>query len=305
MNLKLWRIVERFCRGQEFDPEAFGAFGRLVEEDQEEAIRKKIKSWSDEELEQLSFLISGTLDTIDNPQNPNGVLQCQGLYVTGSQASLLRLGNKEIPKEVRSEMVESVSHSLPDQAEIIVGSHIVPVTWVHGFSWKQWRSALARDIAMFSRPSKAQPKQAPESQAWMLPVFVEKGHLFADVQADVGEAGVSTLGTELAAALARVFETMLGSMPPDVSIHPIVAAAHVCWANAKAIAVYEWARAIKAEAQAARRAVLLEERPHRGSVRARDAQTRRIIATLNADASFPVDGTRMTIKLIMGGGPSV
>jgi uncharacterized protein YbcI len=300
MNLKMWRIVDRFCRGQEFDPEAFGAFARLVEEDQEEAIRKKIKSWSNEELEQFSFLISGTLDTIDNPQSPGGVLQCQGLYLTGSQASLLHLGNQEIPKKVRGEMVKSVSHSLPDEAEIIVGSRIVPVTWVHGFSWKQWRAALARDIAMFSRPSKVQPKQAPESQAWILPVFVEKGHLFADMQADVSEAGVSTLGTELAVALARVFKTMLGSLPPDVSIHPIVAAAHACWANAKAIAVYQWAKAIQAGAQAAGRAVLLEEKPHRGSVRARDRKTRKIIAALDADASFPVDGTGMAVQLIMG-----
>jgi hypothetical protein len=305
MNLKMWRIVERFCRGQEFDPEAFGAFARLVEEDQEEAIRKKVSAWSDQELEQLSFLISGTLDTIDNPSNPGGVLQCQGLYITGSHASLLRLGSQEIPKKARLKMIQSVSHSLPDQAEIIVGSHIVPVTWVHGFSWKQWRAALARDVAMFSRPSKAQPKQAPESQAWILPVFVEKGHLFVDVPADVSEAGVSTLGTELAAALTRVFEVMLGALPSDVSVHPIVAAAHACWGNAKAIAVYDWAKAIKAGAQAAGRAVLLEEKPHRGSVRASDAQTRRIIATLNADASFPVDGTEMTIKLIMGGGPAV
>src|SRR5258708_3926344 len=113
MNLKLWRIVERFCRGQVFDLAAFGAFAQLVDESQEEAIRKKLRAWSDQELEQFSFLISGTLDTIDNPQNPNGVLQCQGLYITGSAASLLRLGSHEIPNEVRLALAKSLSDLLP------------------------------------------------------------------------------------------------------------------------------------------------------------------------------------------------
>jgi hypothetical protein len=64
--------------------------------------------------------------------------------------------------------------------------------------------------------------------------------------------------------------------------------------------VYQWAKAIQAGAQAAGRAVLLEEKPHRGSVRARDRKTRKIIAALDADASFPVDGTGMAVQLIMG-----
>lgn len=303
MNLQLWRIVERFCRGQVFDPAAFGAFAQLVEENQEDAMRKKIRAWSDQELEQFSFLISGTLDTIDNPQNPNGVLQCQGLYITGSEASLLRLGSHEIPKEVRLALAKSFSDLLPGQARIIIGSRIVPVTWVHGFAWNQWRAALARDSAMFSHPCKGQPKQAPESQGWMLPVFVEKGHLMADLEASVSEAGVSTLGRELTTALARVLEKIHGPLPSDVSIHPILAAAHCCWSNAKVIAVYQWAKAIQTSSQAARKPILLEEGPRRGSVRVRDARTKRVIAALRADASFPVDGTRMALKLLIDGGP--
>ena len=302
MNLKLWRIVERFCRGQVFDPAAFGAFAQLVDENQEDAIRKKIGAWSDQELEQFSFLISGTLDTIDDPQNPNGVLQCQGLYITGSEASLLGLGSHEIPKEVRLAVAKSLSDLLPGQARIIIGSRIVPVTWVHGFAWNQWRAALARDGAMFSRPCKGQPKQAPESQAWMLPVFVEKGHLMADLEAGVSEAGVSTLGRELATALARVLNKMHGPLPSGVSIHPILAAAHCCWGNTKMIAVYQWAKAIQATAKAARYSVRLEEGPRRGSVRVRDARTKQVIAALRADASFPVDGTRMALKLVTHGG---
>ena len=303
MNLKLWRIVERFCRGQVFDLAAFGAFAQLVDENQEDAIRKKVRAWSDQELEQFSFLISGTLDTIDNPQNPNGVLQCQGLYITGSEASLLRLGSHEIPNEVRLAVAKSLSDLLPGQARIIIGSRIVPVTWVHGFAWNQWRAALARDGAMFSRPCKGQPKQAPESQAWMLPVFVEKGHLMADLEAGVSEAGVSTLGRELATALARVLKKMHGPLPSDVSIHPILAAAHCCWGNAKIIAVYQWAKAVQTGAKAARQSILLEEGECRGSVRARDARTKQVIAALEADPSFPVDGTSMALKLITDDGP--
>ncbi|HZR18469.1 MAG TPA: hypothetical protein VFE51_14345 [Verrucomicrobiae bacterium] len=304
MNLKLWRVVERFCRGQVYDPAAFVAFAQLVEENQEDAIRKKIRAWSDAELEQFSFLISGTLDTINNPQNPNGVLQCQGLYIIGSEASLLRLGSQEIPKEIRLAMAKSLGDLLPGQARIIIGSRIVPVTWVHGFAWAQWRAALARDGAMFGRPSKGQPKQSPESQAWMLPVFVEKGDLMAELEAGVSEAGVSTLGSELAGALAKVLKKMHGPLPSDVSIHPILAAAHCCWANAKMIAVYEWVKAIQTGAKAARRSVLLEEGPRRGSVRVKDARTKQVIATLKADPSFPVDGTSLALKVITDGGSS-
>jgi len=176
-------------------------------------MRKEIRTWSQQQLEQFSFLISGTLDTIDDPQRPNGVLQCQGLYITGSEASLLPLGSREIPKEVRLAVAKSFSDLLPDQARIIIGSRIVPVTWAHGFTWKQWRAALARDGAMFSRPRKEQPMQAPESQAWILPVFVEKGHLMADLEADASEVGVSELGGELAIALERVLKEMHGALP--------------------------------------------------------------------------------------------
>lgn len=155
---------------------------------------------------------------------------------------------------------------------------------------------------MFSRPCKGQPKQAPESQAWMLPVFVEKGHLMADLEAGVSEAGVSTLGRELATALERVLKKMHGPLPLDVSIHPILAAAHCCWANAKIIAVYQWAKAIQTGAKAARQSILLEEGPRRGSVRVRDARTKQVVAVLRADPSFPVDGTSMALKLITDGG---
>jgi hypothetical protein len=188
MDLKLWRVVERFCRGGDFDAAAFGAFGKLVEQDQEAAIRKKVSQWNEEELEQLSFLISGTLDTVGDPQGGERVLQCRGLYLTGSEASLVAVGSREISNQTRQGMAESVSECLPDQTRIIIGSRIVPVTWVHGFTWKQWRAGLARDVAMFSRPCKEQPRQAPESQAWILPVFVEKGDLLADLEADVSSA---------------------------------------------------------------------------------------------------------------------
>ena len=298
MNLKLWRIVERFCRGRVFEPAAFGAFAQLVEEDQEEAIRRKILTWNDQELEQFSFLMSGTLDTIDNPQKPTGVLQCQGLYITGSEASLLPLGLREIPKEVRLALAKSLSHLSPHQAQIIIGSRIVPATWVHGFAWNHWRAALARDDTMFSRPCKKQPIQALESQAWILPLFVEKGHFTAELEGDVSEFGVSMLGRELATALSRVFKDMHGTVPSVVSVHPILAAAHCCWSNAKVIAVYQWAKAIQTSARAARKPVLLEEGPRRGSVRIRDARTKQVIAALKADASFPVDGTKMALKLL-------
>jgi hypothetical protein len=97
----------------------------------------------------------------------------------------------------------SLSVVLPDQNRIIVGSRIVPATWVHGFSWKQWRAGLERGDAMFSRPCKAQPRQAPQSQAWILPVFIEKGDFMAESEADVSMAGSAGVGVKLADALAR------------------------------------------------------------------------------------------------------
>jgi hypothetical protein len=42
MKLKLWRAVERFCCGSIFDPANFGAFAQLVEENQEDTVRKKV-----------------------------------------------------------------------------------------------------------------------------------------------------------------------------------------------------------------------------------------------------------------------
>ncbi len=303
MNLKLWRIVERFCRGPVLDPVAFEAFAQLVEDDQEDAIRRKIRAWSDQELEQFSFLISGTLDTIDNPQKPAGVLQCQGLYITGSEAALLPLGSREIPKEVRLALAKPLSALSPNHEQMIIGSRIVPATWVHGFAWKHWRAALARDGAMFSRPCKKQPHQAPEAQAWILPVFVEKGPLTAGLEGDVSEVGVSAVGRELASALARVLMELHRPLPSDVSIHPILAAAHCCWSNAKVIAVYHWAKAIQASAQTTGKPVLLEEGPRRGSVRVKDARTKQVIAALRSDPSFPVDGTRMALKLLTDHGP--
>ena len=303
MNLRLWRVVERFCRGGVFDASAFDAFAQLVEEDQEAAIRKKVSRWNETELEQLSFLISGTLDTVVDRQDGDCILQCRGLYLTGPESSLSALGRREISNRVRNGLTEVVSEFLPDHTRIIVSSRVVSVTWVHGFTWKQWRAGLARDAAMFSRPCQAQPKQAPESQAWILPVFVEKGDLLADLEPDISAVGVSALGTALAEALTGYLSRPSDSMPEDISIHPILAAAHCCWANAKTIAVYEWAKRIQSQARAAGRIVLLEESPRRGSVRARDARTKEIIATLKADASFPVDGTALAIQLLMDGRP--
>jgi hypothetical protein len=299
MDLKLWRVVERFCREKVLDPEAFGAFAQLVEEDHEETIRKRLRRWSQNDRAQFSFLMSGVLDTVDDPQHPKGVLQCQGLYLTGTEASLRALGAQEIPQAVRVTLAESLGGLLADQVRIIIGSRIVPVTWVHGFSWKQWRAALAREGSMFSRPCKAQPSQAPESQGWILPVFVEKADLMAELEADVLETGVSAVGKKLALALARVFRKMHGDVPPDVSIHPILAAAHCCWTNAKMIAVYEWARAIQKSAQSAGQTIILEEGPRRGSVRVKDGRTKRVLATLKAEASFPVDGTGMALESLI------
>ena len=301
MNRKLWHVVERFCRGGILDESAFRAFGQLVESDQEAAIRRRVQSWSEAALEQLSLLMSGTLDTVGDPGSDHRVLQCRGLYLTGPEASLLPLGKREIPVPARKRITELVSQSGPHQTRIILGSRIVPVTWVHGFSWKQWRAGLARDDAMFTRPCKAQPRQAPESQAWILPVFIEKEHLLTDLGLEVSADGVSEIGRALAQGLTHYFQEVNDALPSDLTIHPILAAAHCCWANAKTIAVYEWAQGVQAREQAAGRSLVLEERPHRGAVQARDAETKRIVATLQADASFPVDGTGMAIQLLMNG----
>src|SRR5260370_22510173 len=91
---------------------------------------------------------------------------------------------------------------------------------------------------------------------------------------------------------------MHGALPSDVSIHPILAAAHCCWGNAKIIAVYQWAKAIQTGAKAARQSILLEEGPRRGSVRARDARTTQLIPSLEPTPSFPVKGPSMPLKLI-------
>src|SRR6266404_1684 len=101
MEARLWRPVERFCRHHEFNPIVFNAFAELVDQDQEQTIRQKIKNWSSDALEELSFLISATIDTIDNPDGSDTVFQCQGLYITGPQKSLLPLASKEIPKTLR------------------------------------------------------------------------------------------------------------------------------------------------------------------------------------------------------------
>jgi hypothetical protein len=101
--------------------------------------------------------------------------------------------------------------------------------------------------------------------------------------------------------LARFLRSGKGRLPSDISIHPILAAAHCCWANAKTIAVYEWAKNVQARAQAAGRSTALEERPQRGSVQLRDVRTKEILAAFEADASFPVDGTSMAIQLLMDG----
>jgi len=64
-----WRLVERFCRRPAFDPAGIEAFARLVEDDQEEAIRQRVKSWGSNARERLSFLISAVLDTVDEDGN--------------------------------------------------------------------------------------------------------------------------------------------------------------------------------------------------------------------------------------------
>jgi hypothetical protein len=301
MESRLWRPVERFCRHHEFNPTVFNAFVELVEQDEEEAIRQRIKNWSSDALEQFSFLISATIDTIDNPDGSDTVFQCQGLYITGPQESLAALGRKEIPKKLRDAIAIVSGKTIREQNEIIVGSHIIPATWVHGFTWKQWRAGLARDAAMFQRPCKNQPKQAQEAQAWILPVFVQK-EIFSGLTLEEmpEQNGVSPMGQLLRVEIKNVFEQMYGVLPHDVWIHPVLAAAHCCWAQAKMIAVCEWLKGIKTKAHTLGQSVLVEEAPVRGSVQVRQAHTGNLIAALIADPSFPVDGTSLAIELSSG-----
>ena len=181
--------------------------------------------------------------------------------------------------------------SLPRGSTVLVGSS----------GARRWRGMRPCSTAR----ANSQPRQAPESQAWILPVFVEKCQLLAELEADVSVARVSGLGPELADLLTRFFIRVNGLWPLDVSIRPILAAAHACWANAKMIAVHEWAKGMQTRAQAEGRAIVLEEGPHRGAVQVRDARTRRMIAALEPDASFPVDGTRMAIELLTNGRPAI
>jgi hypothetical protein len=298
MDSTLWSVVERFCRHNDANPIAFDAFAQLVEQNGEDDIRSKIKPWSEDALEQVSFLISATLDTIENPDNSETVLQCQGLYITGPQKSLLPLASREIPIQSRNEIGAVLAERLPEQGDIIIGSHIIPATWVHGFSWKQWRAGLARDAAMFQRPCKKQPKQAEDAQAWILPVFVTK-KLFADVSVDPLEepTGVSPMSQLLCAGIKQVLVQLHGGVPQDVWIHPVLAAAHCCWAHAKTIAICDWLKGVNAQAVANGQSILIEEAPPRGSVRVRESRTGRLVAELIGDASFPVDGTGMAIEL--------
>jgi hypothetical protein len=298
MDSKLWSVVQRFCRHNGVNPLAFDAFAELVEQNAEDDIRSKIKGWSENALEQVSFLVSATLDTIYDPDNSERIFQCQGLFITGPQKSLLPLASREIPNKSRNEMRAVLAEKLPEQGDIIIGSHIIPATWVHGFTWKQWRAGLARDAAMFQRPCKKQPKQAEDAQAWILPVFVTKS-LFPPVPADPMEepTGVSSLGRLLCAGIKRVLVQMHGGIPQDVRVHPVLAAAHCCWAHAKTIAMCDWLNAVKAQAVTHRQSILIEEAPTRGSVRVKDSRTGHLVAELVGDASFPVDGTRLAIAL--------
>ena len=270
MEARLWHPVERFCRHHEFNPTVFNAFAELVDQDHEETIRQKIKNWSSDALERLSFLISATMDTIDNPDGSDTVFQCQGLYITGPQKSLLALACKEIPKALRDAItivLSRTSGTMREKEEIIVGSRIIPATWVHGFSWKQWRAGLARDAAMFQRPCKNQPRQAEEAQAWILPVFVQKEIFSSILMQEMPEPdGVSPMGQLLQVEIKSVFEQMYGLLPADVWIHPVLGAAHCCWPQAKMIAVCEWLKGIKAKAHTLGQSVLIEEAPVRGSL---------------------------------------
>ena len=291
MPAEAWRLVERFCRRPAFDPAAIEAFARLVEDDQEEAIRRRVKSWGSKARERLSFLISATLDTVDHPADASTVLQCQGLYVTGSLKSLLPLGSKDLPKAVRVAMAKSAQGALPQGAGLIVGSRILPATWVHGFPWKQWRAALAREGPMFEQPCKVQPRQAPRSQAWMLPVFLEKGPPEPGQAEPESANGVTELGRQLASGLARALVNVAGVLPTGVTLHPLLAAAHSCWGHARMIALCAWAKSVENQARSTGRLVHVEEGPRRGSLRVLNARTRQGQAV--ASVSLPPASNRV------------
>ena len=296
LNSERWRIIERFCLKEEYNPLAFEAFAELVDRNQEEEIRQRVEKWSSDALEQLSLLICGGLDAIPNSDGSGTFFQCAGLYLTGTQNSLISISGKEIPRLERHNMAAEVKKMNPEAGEIVIGSHIIPTTWVHGFSWKQWRAALARDAAMFERPSRSQPHQAAEAQAWMLPIF-HRRELFVHPTTEYDrQDGTSSFGRLLMNQTASVFQKIHGSMPPDIRIHPIVAAAHESWCHAKMIAFTDWLAATITRLKATGQSIRIVEQP-RGSVQIQNARTSEVIAELNAAPSFPVDGTQIAIRI--------
>ncbi len=54
----LWRIVRGFCCDNSGNPRAIDAFGRLLDDDQEEVIRRRVRKWDDQALETLSFCVT-------------------------------------------------------------------------------------------------------------------------------------------------------------------------------------------------------------------------------------------------------
>jgi hypothetical protein len=90
-------------------------------------------------------------------------------------------------------------------------------------------------------------------------------------------------------------------LPTDVTFHPLLAAAHSCWGHAKMIALSAWAKAVENQARSTGQLVHVEEGPRRGSLQVLNARTRQVVAALNADPSFPVDGTKLVLKFLKGG----
>jgi hypothetical protein len=294
----LWRIVRGFCCDHSGNPRAIDAFGRLLDDDQEEVIRRRVRKWNDEALETLCFLITSTVDTIDNPDGSYSWIQCQGLYLTGTGASLRGLGKQEIPQDLRVWAVARLPKKVKDL--VIPGSHIVPVTWVHGFSWKQWREGLAQEAAMYQKASPVLPVQAEEAQAWMWPLFVRKEIANIDWAAIESESPVTQLGKSLSKSLRKVLQQLHGKLPEDVCIHPITAPAHSCWTHGKVIAFYDWLSAGMAAAASHHKKVYPVEAPSKGSVQFRLAGTDQVLVELRADPSFPVDGTGLVISTLLG-----
>src|SRR5208282_3690447 len=118
---------------------------------------------------------------------------------------------------------------------------------------------------------KVQPRQAPQSQAWMLPVFLEKGPPEPDQAEPESATGVTELGRQLASSLARALENVAGVLPTDVTFHPLLAAAHSCWGHAKMIALSAWAKAVENQARSTGQLVHVEEGPRRGSLQVLNA----------------------------------